>query len=113
MGRTVEREVLRPGATDWRAAARPGDGVFSTFVLRRVSWRVTRVLAPRGVTPDQVTVATLALGLLAATGVASGHRAATVVAAVALQICMIGDCVDGEVARATGRFPPPARGSMR
>ena len=87
-----------------REAARGGDGFYSTFALRRVSWRFTSVAERIRLTPNQVTVMSFVLGLIAAGFLALGSRPWSIVGALLLQFCLIVDCVDGELARYRRRF---------
>lgn len=61
---------------------------------------VGEALARVGVSPDAITLGSLALGVVAALSVASGHFG---VAAVFATAAAVGDGLDGLVARATGR----------
>jgi CDP-diacylglycerol--glycerol-3-phosphate 3-phosphatidyltransferase len=56
-------------------------------------------LARAGVSPDAISLASLALGLAAAVAVAAGHFG---VAAALIAVASLGDALDGMVARATG-----------
>lgn len=85
-------------------ANRIDDGFYSTFVVRRLSKPLTRAALRLGWTPNAVTLLSFAIGLVAAASFAIGDRWALVVGAVLLQVSLIVDCVDGEVARATRRF---------
>jgi phosphatidylglycerophosphate synthase len=87
-----------------REAARGGDGFYSTFVLRRLSWRLTGAAERVGLTPNQVTAGSFVLGLIAAGLIATGDRLPMVIGALLLQLCVIVDCVDGELARYRRRF---------
>ncbi|MBT0770487.1 CDP-alcohol phosphatidyltransferase family protein [Kineosporia sp. J2-2] len=87
-----------------REAARGGDGFFSTFVLRKLSWRLTGPAERLGLTPNQVTAGSFVLGLVAAVLIASGDRLPAVIGALLLQLCVVVDCVDGELARYRRRF---------
>jgi hypothetical protein len=87
-----------------REAARGGDGFYSTFVLRRISWRFTGLAERIGLTPNQVTLISFGLGLVAAGFLAVGSRPWSVAGALLLQFCLIVDCVDGELARYRRRF---------
>lgn len=87
-----------------RGASRGGDGLFSTFVVRPLSRRVTRFGLDRGWSPNGVTFVSLGLGLLAAALVLTDDRWAWVGAAVLVQLALVVDCVDGELARFTRRF---------
>ena len=85
-------------------ANRVDDGFYSTFVVRRLSKPLTRVALRLGWTPNAITLISFAVGIAAAGAFAVGDRWALVVGAILLQLSLIIDCVDGEVARATRRF---------
>lgn len=85
-------------------ANRVDDGFYSTFVVRRLSKPLTRLALRIGLSPNAVTLISFAIGLGAAASFAVGTRWALVLGAVLLQLSLIVDCVDGEVARATRRF---------
>ena len=85
-------------------ANRVDDGFYSTFVVRRLSKPLTRLALRLGWTPNAITLISFAVGLGAAASFAAGSRWALVLGAVLLQLSLIIDCVDGEVARATRRF---------
>jgi phosphatidylglycerophosphate synthase len=87
-----------------RGASRGGDGYFSTRVIRPMSRRVTAVGLRQGWTPNAVTVTSLGVGLVASGRAALDNRRAWVAAAVLLQVAIVIDCVDGEIARFTRRF---------
>jgi phosphatidylglycerophosphate synthase len=65
---------------------------------------VTAIALSRGWTPNVITVWSLVVGLAAAACFATGDRGGLVVGAVLLQVSLVIDCVDGEVARYTRRF---------
>ena len=69
--------------------------------------RVAELLIPYAVraeaTPNQVTMSSLAVTLLAAPCIAFGGRTAWGIAPVLIQIGFVLDCLDGQLARATGR----------
>ncbi|MHB1194723.1 MAG: NTP transferase domain-containing protein [Longimicrobiales bacterium] len=85
---------------------KPTDGVISRWINRPISLRVTRLLAPTGVTPNQVSVLTLILGLVASWFAALGGYAWWLAAAVAFQVASILDGTDGELASLTFRQTP-------
>jgi hypothetical protein len=85
-------------------ANRVDDGFYSTFVVRRLSKPLTRVALRLGWTPNAITLVSFAVGIAAAVSFAEGSRWALVLGAVLLQLSLVIDCVDGEVARATRRF---------
>jgi len=85
-------------------ANRIDDGFYSTFVVRRISKPITRLALRLGLSPNTITLISFLIGLSAALAFAQGSRAWMVVGALALQLSLVVDCVDGEVARATRRF---------
>lgn len=91
--------ILDAPATKLARALRPDDGFYSTFVVRRLSRRLTPIALRLGLRPNQITIASLLIGLLAAGSFALGGRTGLVVGAVLLQLSLVVDCVDGEVAR--------------
>ena len=85
-------------------ANRADDGFYSTFVVRRLSKPLTRLALRIGWSPNTITLVSFAIGIVAAASFAVGSRWALVLGALLLQLSLIVDCVDGEVARATRRF---------
>ncbi len=82
---------------------RPGDGWFTRLVDRRISCALTRVLLPTGVTPNQVTLASIVAGILAGGLFATSNRAAAVAGSFLFLASTIVDGCDGELARLTFR----------
>ncbi|GAA2094815.1 hypothetical protein GCM10009841_05550 [Microlunatus panaciterrae] len=103
-------DISQPGApgSAWqqrlRNASRGGDGFFSTFVIRPLSRRCTAVALRHDWSPNALTLVSLVVGLLTAALIWSGLPWAWLVAAVTLQLALVIDCMDGEVARFTRRF---------
>jgi phosphatidylglycerophosphate synthase len=87
-----------------KLANRANDGFFSVYVLRRFSKPLTWVAVKIGATPNQVTIASFAIGLYAAFLFAQGDFWSILLGAVLLQVSIIVDCVDGELARYTRKF---------
>jgi phosphatidylglycerophosphate synthase len=87
-----------------KLANRANDGFFSVFFLRRVSKLLTWVAVKVGATPNQVTIASFAIGLYAAFLFAQGDTWSLIGGAILLQVSIIVDCVDGEIARYTRKF---------
>ena len=85
-------------------ANRANDGFFSVFFLRRVSKLLTWAAVKVGATPNQVTIASFAIGLYAAYLFAQGDTWSLIGGAILLQVSIIVDCVDGEIARYTRKF---------
>ena len=86
------------------SAVKRTDGFFTTFFVSTWSRYVARAAARAGLSPNQVTVIALCIGLLAATAFATGERAGYIVGAVLLYLSFVADCVDGQLARYTGQF---------
>ena len=87
-----------------KLANRANDGFFSVYVLRRVSKLLTWAAVKVGATPNQVTIASFAIGLYAAYLFAQGDTWSLIGGAILLQVSIIVDCVDGEIARYTRKF---------
>jgi phosphatidylglycerophosphate synthase len=87
-----------------KMANRANDGFFSVFVLRKLSKGLTYLALKVGATPNQVTIASFALGLYAAYLFALGDFWSILAGAILLQLSIVVDCVDGEIARYTRKF---------
>jgi hypothetical protein len=87
-----------------KMANRANDGFFSVYVLRRFSKVLTWIAVKIGATPNQVTIASFAIGLYAAYLFAQGDTWSLIAGALLLQLSIIVDCVDGELARYTRKF---------
>ncbi len=85
------------------SVGRPGDGWFTRLVDRRISRVITRALLPTGATPNAVTLASIAIGLVAAALFATGRPVAAVAGALLFLASTIIDGCDGELARLTFR----------
>ena len=104
--RVLEIDSLPPADSDpdklrLLLANRSNDGFFSTFVLRKISKGFTRVALTLKLTPNFITVVSFLVGLIAAI---EFSRSNYILGALLLQISLIFDCVDGEVARYTKQF---------
>ncbi len=113
--------ALDPGAfgvvipvTDSASAARaeealleglrkPQDGIVSRAINRSISLRVTRLLAPTGLRPNQLSGAILAFGVAGAALAAQGTYATMALGGVCFNAQSILDGCDGELARLTFR----------
>jgi phosphatidylglycerophosphate synthase len=77
------------------------DGLVDRYLNRRVSPFFTRLFLWMGLSPNAITMLSLAIGLMAAAVFAVGSYAAGVLGGILLQFSAIIDCCDGEVARLT------------
>ena len=68
-------------------------------LIRRISSRVTPLLAATPITANQVTAASLLFGLACNGAVMQGERTWTMIGAALLFICYVLDNCDGEIAR--------------
>ncbi|MFK8905851.1 DUF5941 domain-containing protein [Streptomyces sp. YS-3] len=82
-----------------RNAVKSRDGFFTTFCISPYSRYLARWCARRGLTPNQVTTASLLTALIAAGCAATGTRAGFVAAGVLLLLSFVLDCTDGQLAR--------------
>ncbi|MFW6690769.1 DUF5941 domain-containing protein [Streptomyces sp. MAR4 CNX-425] len=82
-----------------RAAVKSRDGFFTTFCVSPYSRYLARWCARRGLTPNQVTTASLATAVLAAGCAATGTRGGFVAAGLLLLLSFVLDCTDGQLAR--------------
>ena len=86
------RRSRAPTASSRRSSSRP----YSKYIAR---WA-----ARRGLTPNQVTLFSIAIGVLAAACFATAERWGMVAGAVLVYFAFVFDCVDGQLARYTRQF---------
>ncbi|MFF7362021.1 DUF5941 domain-containing protein [Streptomyces sp. NPDC008125] len=82
-----------------RSAVKAHDGFFTTHFISPYSRYIARWCARRGLTPNQVTTASLITALVAAGCAATGTRAGFVAAGLLLLFSFVLDCTDGQLAR--------------
>ncbi|MEV5972368.1 DUF5941 domain-containing protein [Streptomyces sp. NPDC051921] len=92
-------EAVDEEAVRLRSAVKAHDGFFTTFFISPYSRYIARWCARRGLTPNQVTTASLLTALVAAGCAATGDRAGYVAAGVLLLLSFVLDCTDGQLAR--------------
>jgi phosphatidylglycerophosphate synthase len=90
----VDDEAIR-----LRTAVKSRDGFFTTYCISPYSRYLARWCARRGLTPNQVTTASLLTALIAAGCAATGTRAGYVAAGLLLLFSFVLDCTDGQLAR--------------
>ncbi len=90
----VDDEAIR-----LKSAVKSRDGFFTTHFISPYSRYIARWCARRGLTPNQVTTASLLTALIAAGCAATGTRAGFVAAGVLLIASFVLDCTDGQLAR--------------
>ncbi|POX36178.1 transferase [Streptomyces sp. Ru73] len=82
-----------------RTAVKSRDGFFTTFCISPYSRYIARWCARRGLTPNQVTTASLLTALIAAGCAATGTRGGFIAAGLLLLFSFVLDCTDGQLAR--------------
>ncbi|MFM9098745.1 MAG: CDP-alcohol phosphatidyltransferase family protein, partial [Actinomycetota bacterium] len=102
----VEKEIaaLNIGRLRLKIANRSNDGFFSVFFLRKFSKLLTWLAVKVHATPNQVTLLSFAIGLYSAYLFSRGTFVTILSGAILLQLSIIVDCVDGELARFTRKF---------
>ncbi len=103
---SVRKEIasLNDARLRLKLANRANDGFFSVFFLRKFSKLFTWLAVRLKMTPNQVTLISFAVGLLSAYEFSRGDFWSIFTGAVLLQLSIIIDCVDGELARYTRQF---------
>ncbi|MEV7791914.1 DUF5941 domain-containing protein [Streptomyces sp. NPDC087512] len=91
---SVDDEAVR-----LKSAVKARDGFVTTFLVSPYSRYIARWCARRGLTPNQVTTASLVTALIAAGCAATGTRGGFVAAGVLLIASFVLDCTDGQLAR--------------
>ncbi|MEU0115860.1 CDP-alcohol phosphatidyltransferase family protein [Streptomyces bobili] len=94
------REVCQPQA---KLASRNGEHWAGRLYMRRLSLRLTRQLVRTPVTPDQLTWTMVVCGVLSGAALLVPGLTGAVLAALLMQLFLLFDCVDGEVARWKGQ----------
>lgn len=89
------RRVAQAGVLERRSAEHWAGRLY----MRGVSAHVTRLLVPLRITPDSLTLLMIVVGLAAAVVAAWPSLVGAVAVALLVQLYLLLDCVDGEVAR--------------
>lgn len=82
-----------------RTAVKSRDGFFTTYCISPYSRYLARWCARHGLTPNQVTTASLLTALIAAGCAATGTRGGFIAAGLLLLFSFVLDCTDGQLAR--------------
>lgn len=81
----------------WASLTSTADGLVDRFFNRPVGRPLSKLLVQTSISPNQVSIASILIGLVSAWFFARGDF---LVAALIFQLCAIVDCVDGDLARA-------------
>lgn len=98
---------MRPSIDELRAVAQPpgllerrsAEHWAGRLYMRRISLHTTRLLASTRITPNALTLAMIVVGLIAAGMLSLPGIWLALAAAVGVQVYLLLDCVDGELAR--------------
>src|SRR5437868_1994150 len=85
-------------------AVKGADGFFTTYFVSTYSRYIARWAARRGLTPNQMTLISIALGVASAACFAVGERPWMVAGGILIYFAFVFDCVDGQVARYARKF---------
>jgi phosphatidylglycerophosphate synthase len=103
MSRPTLDEVKSQGQPRWVVERVNDEHMFGRLYMRKLSPRATWILARLGFSPNAVTGLFIACGVAAGVVIAFGGLATAIVAAVLVQLALLFDCADGELARLTDR----------
>ena len=78
------------------------EDVTDRFLNRPLAGRIVQWLMPTSITPNQVTLISCLAGVAAAATLSLGSWPALIVGALLLQLSIVVDCADGQLARAKG-----------
>jgi phosphatidylglycerophosphate synthase len=81
----------------WASLTSSADGVVDRFFNRPLGRPLSKLLVHTPISPNQVSIASILIGVASAWFFAAGHF---VTGALVFQLCAIVDCVDGDLARA-------------
>lgn len=96
-------EVKSQGQPRWVVERVNDEHLFGKLYMRKVSPYATRAFARLGWSPNAVTLAFIVCGVAAGVVVSFGGLATAFIAAILVQVALLCDCCDGELARLTRR----------
>lgn len=103
-----------PGLAELRAVAQPSEHIArynaehwaGALYIRHLSIHATRAFLPTGITPNGVTWLMIVVGVLGALALPLPGLVGPVLCVLAMQVQILLDCSDGELARWRQRFSP-------
>jgi phosphatidylglycerophosphate synthase len=94
-------------ADSYRRSSKPRDILWNRFVARPLAAVLVTLFEPTRVTPNQITIVSLLVFLIAAgLMVMAAGQQGLVLAVVVLELSYVFDCVDGQLARVRGSSSP-------
>jgi phosphatidylglycerophosphate synthase len=103
MPRPTLGEVKEQGQPRWVVERVNDEHLFGRLYMRKLSPRATWLLARLGWSPNAATVAFIVCGVAGGVVIAFGGLATAIIAVVLVQLALLFDCSDGELARLTKR----------
>lgn len=94
-----DAEAARAADALWTSCRKASDGIISRHLNRRVSLLVSRTIVGTSLTPNQLSIFCIALGVVAAVVTAFGGYTAILVGSILFKLNSVLDGVDGEIAR--------------
>jgi len=85
------------------SALKSHDSIVAVLFTGRIAQRLIPLAKQMEVTPNQITMTSLGVTVFAALFVAFGRRPGWMFAAIVIQAAFVLDCLDGQLARTTGR----------
>src|SRR5689334_9471512 len=92
--------MLGKGLEIYRATRKKHDLVFNVYIMRPIAAQLVALLAPTGVTPNQITLLNLFMFIVAGgllISIPTWHGGVIAIALLEASYCF--DCVDGMLAR--------------
>jgi phosphatidylglycerophosphate synthase len=96
-------EVKAEGQPRWVIERVNDEHLFGRLYMRKLSPRLTWLLARLGWSPNAATLAFIGCGVAGGVVIAFGGLATAIIGAVLVQLALLFDCSDGELARLTKR----------
>lgn len=106
--RVVETREQARAATKalWASLTSSADGVVDVWFNRPLGRPLSKLLIRTPVTPNQVTIASMLIGVAAGWFFARGDRNSALLGALLFQLAALVDCIDGDIARAVYKETP-------
>ena len=99
-------EARQAGRELWASLKSSSDGTVDKYFNRPVGRPFSMLLVHTPVTPNQISVASIVIGLAGAWLLARGGQAEAILGATLFQLSAIVDCMDGDVARMVFKESP-------
>lgn len=100
------RAARQAGQELWASLKSSSDGTVDKYFNRPVGRPFSKLLVSTPITPNQISVASIVIGLAGAWFLARGGRTEGILGAILFQLSAIVDCMDGDVARMAFKESP-------